>query len=127
MTRRRRTGFPPDVVQLIEARSELCCEVMAHGCHTQAATIHHRRPRGAGGTRRADTNQASNGLAVCDMCHTMIERQRAWALDNGFLVAQHENPNDVPVNWRSRTDGRRKVLMFLDNLGGMVDESVTRF
>lgn len=124
---RRRTGFPPHVVQLIEARSGLHCEVMARGCHLQATTIHHRRPRAAGGTRRSDTNAASNGLAVCGPCHTMIERQREWARDNGFLVPQHASPNDVPVNWRSRTNGRRKVLVYLDNEGGMTDEQVTRF
>lgn len=124
---RRRTGFPPHVVQLIEARSGLHCEVMARGCTLTATTIHHRRPRGAGGTRRADTNTPSNGLAVCGPCHTTIERQRSWARDNGFLVAQHDSPADIPVNWRSRTDGRGKVLVFLDNGGGMTGEQITRF
>ena len=124
----RRTGFRADVVQMIEARSSCQCEVMASGCELVMATIHHRRPRGAGGSRREDTNAACNGLAICTHCHHKVETQRAWARERGFIVSQWGDPNDVAVHWRSRIDSNgRNVFVFLDNQGGMIDEQVTRF
>jgi hypothetical protein len=43
---------------------------------------------------------------------------RSWALDNGFLVRQSDNPADVPVWWRCNWDGGRKALVLLDDIGG---------
>ena len=102
----RATGFPPKVRQQIVERSAGRCEVMAQGCTFTAQAIHHRRARGAGGTRRHDTNLASNGLACCDACHRRIESQRTEALAAGWLVPQNGVPAAVPVVYR----GKRRVL-----------------
>lgn len=98
---RRATGFPPNVVDIITARSNGHCEVMANGCRLRAVQLHHRRPRGMGGTRRASTNTAAAGLHVCQHCHAYIERWRTWALEHGYLVSQHRDPAEVRVFRRS--------------------------
>ena len=102
----RATGFPPKVRQQIVERSSGRCEVMASGCTFTATAIHHRRARGAGGTRRPDTNLPSNALAVCDACHRRIESQRTEALAAGWLVPQNGTPADAAVVYR----GKRMLL-----------------
>ena len=75
---------------------------MAQGCTFTAQAIHHRRARGAGGTRRPDTNLPSNALYVCDACHRRIESQRTEALAAGWLVPQNGLPAAVPVMYRGQ-------------------------
>ena len=102
----RATGFPPKVRQQIVERSSGRCEVMTTGCTFTAQAIHHRRARGAGGTRRPDTNLPSNALCVCDACHRRIESHRTEALAAGWLVPQNGVPAAVPVMYR----GKRMLL-----------------
>ncbi len=104
--KRRATGFSPAVHELIRQRSQGHCEV----CDTREfwPQHHHRRPRGAGGTRRESTNEASNGLALCGPCHALIESHRNWALVHGWLVNQNADPRLVKVltrhGWVRLTD-----------------------
>ena len=68
------------------------------------AQIHHRRPRGMGGTRQADSASPANGLYVHQKCHDTIERNRATGLRKGWLVHQNDDPVQIPVRlwygWR---------------------------
>lgn len=98
--KRRSTGFSKEVLALIDARSSGQCEILATGCTLLGEQYHHRRPRGAGGTRRPDTNEASNGLLCCTRCHLRIESARTWALAHGFLLTQSSHPTSEPVWWR---------------------------
>ena len=121
---REDTGFTPDVSQMILARASGHCEILIDGvCVQTAATIHHRRPRGMGGTRRDTTNFASNGLLACVSCHEFVEHERLWAKDHGFLVRQGADPSAQPVWWRCamvRENGKWvKAWRLLDHLGGM--------
>lgn len=106
---RRRTGFEPLVRSLIYDRSGGRCE----RCNlwTSDTQIHHRRPRGMGGTLRADTNSASAGVLLCGQCHWMVESYRAQAFDDGWLVRQSHSPITVPVL-------RRGFWVLLDDAGG---------
>lgn len=67
---------------------------------------HHRQPRGAGGTSRADVNDLTNLLLVCGTgttgCHRTIESARTTAYAQGLLVRMGYQPADVPA--RIRTD-----------------------
>ena len=81
----KQTGFSPDVHNLIAGRSLGVCEVCGEA---PVVEHHHRRPRGAGGSRQLDTNGAANGLGLCHACHRMIESNRAVALLMGWLVLQ---------------------------------------
>lgn len=111
------TGFSKQVRQTIAVRSSdyntgayPVCEVMAICQGVPATAVHHRRPRAAGGSRRPDTNQAANGLAVCDRCHFWCESHREKAFGFGWLVRQTAVPAEVQVL-------RRGKWVLLDNEG----------
>lgn len=54
--------------------------------------IHHRLPRGMGGTSNPDINLPSNLLLLCHACHRYIELYRNEADANGWLVERHMPP-----------------------------------
>ncbi len=91
------TGFPPAIRQLIIDRQHhacaRCCRWLLDG-YTQ---IHHRRARGAGGTRCPESNLPANGLALCLQCHRHIEAERREAYKLGHLIRTYQRPCDVPV------------------------------
>lgn len=97
--RQRDTGFPDAVKKLIHERSGRRCEVR-QACHGDAAVqIHHRRPRGAGGSSLPWVNRAANGLHVCYPCHQFIEGAREHSEAHGWLVSMNKKrrPDEVPV------------------------------
>lgn len=102
----RDTGFSAEVHAQIDGRSMGACEVCGHG---RVSEHHHRRARGAGGTRRVDTNTAANGIGACSPCHRLIESHRSLALLMGWLVPQNTSPAVVSVVYRGErvflTDG----------------------
>jgi 5-methylcytosine-specific restriction endonuclease McrA len=59
--------------------------------------VHHRRPRGAGGSKAADTNSPSNCVILCPDCHIAVESRRAEAQFDGWLVPQGAAPARVAV------------------------------
>lgn len=106
----RRTGFPPDVRAIILGRAGGRCERC--GEPLSDVEVHHRRPRGAGGTRRPETNHACNGGALCGSCHRITESHRFQAYEEGWLVKQSQDPATIPVL-------RRGVFVIFDALGGI--------
>lgn len=111
------TGFRPVVVAAIMARAANQCEIGAAGCTVHVDTIHHRRPRAMGGTRRPDTNWCSNGLATCRDCHAYVESHRDWARKWGFVVAQWGDPAATAVWWRCIIDADQAVMVYLADDG----------
>lgn len=108
---RRLTGFSAEVKAIIFDRADGRCEIC--GAAFSDMQYHHRRPRGMGGTRRADTNTASAGLYLCGQDHRTVEAYRMQALDNGWLVKQSQFPTDVPVL-------RRGVFVLLRDNGDII-------
>ncbi len=106
------TGFSKAVREAVADRAHQHCE----RCGAAAATFqwHHRRPRGAGGSKASDTNTAANCLLLCRDCHSWVELHREESLHFGWLVRQGHPPAGVPV-WL----GWRWVL--LDDQGGVVE------
>lgn len=101
---RKRTGPTQKVRDLVHGRDRGC---VACG-ETYLLQVHHRRPRGAGGTRREDSNQPANLILLCLSCHAWTESQRETALDRGLLVPQNQTPAAVPLlrhgEWSYLTD-----------------------
>ena len=62
-------------------RCEICGTRMAYG-----GQIHHRQPRGMGGTKIKGKESAANGIYVHNSCHRMIESERERAYMLGWLV-----------------------------------------
>lgn len=104
------TGFSKQVREIITERAGGCCERC--GRRTWDMQAHHRRPRGAGGSRRPETNQAANGVLLDADCHRWIEANRASALSDGWLVRQSDTPATVPVF-------RRGVYVWLSDDGSI--------
>lgn len=90
-----KSGFTPGTVNLIVVRDQgKCARCGAHVAHLErgrAWSIHHRRPRGKGGTSIAWVSAAANGLVLCGSgttgCHGWVESHRAEAIMAGFLVS----------------------------------------
>jgi 5-methylcytosine-specific restriction protein A len=105
------TGFSPQVRRIIHERAQGFCE----RCGGELGfEIHHRRPRGAGGTRRPESNLPSNGLLLCPKSHRRIESHRAEAYEHGWLVRQTDDPATVPLLYRG-------TWVVLDALGNLHD------
>ncbi|WP_374193334.1 HNH endonuclease signature motif containing protein [Mycolicibacterium sp. S2-37] len=73
---------------------------MCERCTMEGHEIHHRRPRGMGGSKDPLTNTAANGVLLCRSCHRWIELNRTAALEFGWLVRQGHDPREVAVNYR---------------------------
>jgi len=71
--------------ELIRQRADNRCEVCGARMLTYGQ-IHHRRPRGMGGTRKREASSLSNALYVHADCHARIESNRKRAAHLGWLV-----------------------------------------
>jgi 5-methylcytosine-specific restriction enzyme A len=111
------TGFSTEVREIVRERAGyengyIVCEVQA-ACQGRAVAIwelHHRRARGMGSSKRPETNQAANALAICRDCHLVVESRREDAYRNGWLLHQNQMPTEIPVL-------RRHKWVLLDNRG----------
>jgi len=94
------TGPPAEVVEAVyERASHSCeiCDVMVRDRRGIDHHLHHRRPRGAGGTRREDSNEPQNLMLLCPGCHSTVESHRNEAYAMGWLVGQALDPAHVSV------------------------------
>jgi hypothetical protein len=74
-----------------------------------------------GGSKRLETNTASNGLATCERCHSYVESHRIEALEKGWLVQQWADPLTKPVQIRGHKvylddAGQKLADPFADNI-----------
>ena len=116
----RKTGPSKAQADIVIARAGGLCEAkFEEECNGRAEQLHHRRPRGAGGTRRPDANSPANLLHICQPCHVAIESFRLVALDRGLLISQHSSePVSCVGVWR------RGVWVLLTDAGGVVGQAV---
>jgi hypothetical protein len=88
--------FTEKTRQVIRERAANRCEL----CGTPVgidAQIHHRKPRGMGGTKDPRSRSAANGLFVHFRCHERIERNREESYAFGWLVLQTQDSHETPV------------------------------
>lgn len=86
--------------ETVKTRANGRCEICGSGRHHQ---VHHRRPRGMGGSSDAVSDSPANCLWLCGDCHLrMVEVERANAIAAGWLVHQGDDPSLVPVLYRGR-------------------------
>lgn len=65
-------------------------------------SIHHRKPRGMGGTKDPRADSPGNLLTLCGTgttgCHGWVESHRAEAYAQGWLVRSYDDLATVPVD-----------------------------
>jgi 5-methylcytosine-specific restriction protein A len=87
----RATGPDAKTRGLVMARDGGRCR----RCGAIGEQIHHRLPRGMGGTRDKKINSPANLVLVCGQCHAEIESDRLDAYDTGWLVRRGYDPAGI--------------------------------
>lgn len=98
-----------------------CARCGRHVVHLErgrAWSIHHRRPRGSGGTSLAWVNEAANLVILCGSgttgCHGWVEKNRRQARALGFLVPLNGIQKADEIAIKHKTLG----LVYLTDQGG---------
>lgn len=87
--------FSTKTRDLVLSRAQDKCE-RCGGRITQAQ-IHHRKPRGMGGSKNPEVGSPANAMLVHPACHAWIESHREQAYENGWLVHSWQEPSKIPV------------------------------
>lgn len=95
---RRKTGPDRGTVEHVRWRDRDKCR----RCHETGEQIHHRKPRGMGGTRDPLINSTANLILLCQDCHGWVESNRTAAREQGWLVSQHADPRYQPIDHEGR-------------------------
>lgn len=93
--------------QLVMARCGGFCERC--GQWPPLIELHHRRPKGLGGSSLPDRHDPSNLAALCTTCHRWAHSYPTAADAEGFLVPRRAGlaPSSVPITHHT---GRRLLL-----------------
>ena len=107
MSGKNLAAFSEQVEAAIVSRDEgLCARCLTPVIHLMRGfgwSLHHRMPRGRGGTRRAFVGQAANGVLLCGSgvtgCHGWVEAHRREAIEDGFIVSAigRAKPDEVEI------------------------------
>jgi hypothetical protein len=117
-----------EVQALLLARSGGYCEARTPHCYAprgvllglsrDQVSIHHRQPRGAGGTSNTATHSLANLMLICGTgvtgCHGWIESNRACAEQLGLLVVHSGGqwtPGTDPATVAVAVGGWRRVFL----------------
>lgn len=96
----------------ILARAGFRCEKC--GGPLNIHSLHHRRPRGMGGSRNPAISGAANFLALCGTgttgCHGWVESNRTTAYLRGLLLRTGSDPTATPY-----VDDRGHWWLLLDD------------
>ena len=104
--------MPSDVRALVIERDGHACRRCGTSLPAgRGGSVHHRIPRGMGGTRWEGIHSPALLVLLCGDgttgCHGWIERHRAAALRLGWLLSRQLfgiDPADVPMRWPDRPD-----------------------
>jgi len=115
--RYRPTGPDHEVVDLVLERDQhscVCCGENLQGIRGRDWSLHHRRGRGMGSTRRPETNLPANLVSVCGSgstgCHGWLTENPALGREQGLVLTQQDDPAGVPAaTWYG--------VVLLDNRG----------
>jgi hypothetical protein len=121
-------GVSPETAETVLARDNwscVCCGKPITGDRGVHYSIHHRIPRGMGGSRDPRLNMTANLLTLCGSgttgCHGVVERYRSWARERGLLLWRSQEPDRIAVAaYRKGNDPLfcEFDLVLLDNEGG---------
>ncbi len=67
-------------------------------CHCEACDVHHRKPKGMGGTSDEEVAYGmANLISLCRECHSRIHAHPAQSYRDGFLVQSWDNPELIKI------------------------------
>ena len=118
--KRRYTGATQETRTAVVMRGGFRCEICGGSLQgVDGMSIHHRKPRGMGGTTDIKINSAANLMAICGSgttgCHGWLESHREVAYEKGWLVHRYDDPAEIPVEVKQ---GAIKAVVLLDEHGG---------
>lgn len=90
-----RGEFTEKTRNLIRKRADHRCEIC--GMRMAYGPIHHRQPRGMGGTRSLEKALCSNGVYIHNTCHLTVESDRSRAILMGWLVPMGYQPESKEI------------------------------
>jgi hypothetical protein len=102
------------------ARAFYKCERCGGGPTAFGFSVHHRLPRGMGGSKNANLHQPANLITLCgsgvDGCHGWVESNRDEARAKGYLLYRIDNASEIP-------------FIDIDGIAWLIDDSgqKTRF
>lgn len=84
--------------QVVKSRARMACEKCGRDTSWEGGQVHHRLPRGVGGSSDPAIHSPANLLLLCRPCHEWVESNRTAAYDAGWLVRRGSTaPGAVPV------------------------------
>lgn len=96
-------SVPPAVRKAVIARAGNRCELGGEWVDVENGyySLQHRRARGSGGSKAADTNTAVNLVLLCGSAttghHGWVESHPLEALEDGWRVYQGQDPAAIPI------------------------------
>lgn len=91
------SGIPAKVRAIVQERDGGLCR----RCGRPGESVHHRTPRGMGGSKDPAINSPANLIVLCGHgttgCHGHVESHRSDAYLSGFLVHRYEDPAEVAL------------------------------
>lgn len=94
---------PKGVRKTVLIRAQGNCERCGRNLANVPSSVHHRRPRGMGGSKDPAINDPEACVVLCGSgttgCHGDIESNREQAIEHGWLVPRRDprHPREVPV------------------------------
>lgn len=116
-------SFTPATVELIRARDRDGCALCGFTIAGERGigwSVHHRKPRGMGGTSDPAISSPANGVLLhgsgTTQCHGKVEADRRHYVEAGLLIGVNSRhvPSEVPV------DHAVHGCVLLDDDGGKV-------
>jgi hypothetical protein len=115
------------IFDAVWSRDQGCCVrcgAALVGARGLSWSVHHRRPRGAGGSKVPWVDKPANLILLCGSgttgCHGWCESHRVFARASGWLVPLNGTavPSSVPVHHSIHG------VVILDDLGGTTSQEV---
>ena len=107
--------MPQATVNAVQVRSQARCERCGKS-DSLRWSLHHRKPRGMGGSRDPLINSPANVILLCgsgtEGCHGWVESNREQSYELGLLVHRMDDPEEMPVTLRYGE-------VYLDAVGGV--------
>jgi len=115
----KQTGAVGKTREAIFKRAYFECEFCGRENFSFGFSIHHRKPRGMGGTKKKEINDATNLILLCGSgttgCHGWVESHRQQSYESGLLVKQSDDPSKIPFidrygnKWQLYEDFSKKI------------------